>query len=130
MFERIKTPESQFGKEWLFFDNNHGLKVADLIDFQKTKPKGVLVLPGASIGVSWFKDFLKTNNLSGDIDEIDILNGKLPDALSSLNNKGVNGFDPDDLRFIKILNEESKNFLLVADIFLLYQLNLILENDC
>ena len=40
MEPKKNTQESPFGKEWIMYDQDPGLKTADLIQFQKLIPVG------------------------------------------------------------------------------------------
>ena len=79
--------ESPFGKEWIMYGKDPGLKTADLIEFQKliTPMGGVKPLPGLSIGASYFDEFLSLNKLEKDIQRSDIDRGKIPKSLLGVN---------------------------------------------
>lgn len=78
--------ESPFGKEWIMYGKDPGLKTTDLIQFQKLILLGrVKPLPGISIGASYFDEFLSNNKLEKDIQRRDIDRGKMPESLLGVN---------------------------------------------
>lgn len=79
------TQESPFGREWVMFGTDPGLKTSDLIQFQKLIPIGVKPLPGISIGASYFDEFLSVNKLEKDIQRSDIDRGEMPKSLLGIN---------------------------------------------
>lgn len=94
MLERINPSETPFGKEWVIFGQLPGLKTEDLLAFEKTKPRDVLVLPGISIGASLFSDFLSQNSFGAKTRDKVVKQGQLPEALIIINKQIVSLFSP------------------------------------
>ncbi len=87
MSERKSNGESKFGKEWILFGKDPGLKTQDLIDFSKHTPNEVQVLAGIGIGATLFDETLRLNGLVKDIKGQDLLHSQLPDSLSQINSQ-------------------------------------------
>lgn len=86
--ERRSNGESKFGKEWIMFGQNPGLKTQDLIDFSKQAPIGVITLAGIGIGATLFDETLTTNGLQPhNATRQDLLHCQLPTALTQINNQ-------------------------------------------
>ncbi|OGD61461.1 hypothetical protein A3I57_03135 [Candidatus Beckwithbacteria bacterium RIFCSPLOWO2_02_FULL_47_23] len=54
MGEFTQPAENRFGKEWVSFGDQPGLKTQGLIDLEQKKMAGIKVLPGISIGASFY----------------------------------------------------------------------------
>jgi len=85
MAERKRIVESKFGKEWILFGKDPGLKTQDLIDFSRQAPFGVQTLAGVGIGATLFDETLRLNNLAGNINGQDLLHCQLPTSMSRIN---------------------------------------------
>lgn len=87
MLEKLRPSETPFGKEWLMYGQLPGLKTEDLIALQHFGLREVQVLPGISIGASYFFDYLTHNNLGGEIKSSQAKSGEIPDELRASNTK-------------------------------------------
>lgn len=87
MPEKLRANETPFGKEWLMYGRWPGLKTEDLLALQRLGLRDVQVLPGISIGASYFFDYLAHNNLGGEIKSNQAKNGEIPDELRASNTK-------------------------------------------
>ena len=85
MSENQKPTESQFGKEWISYGSNPGLKTRDLINLDEQNLSGISVLPGISIGSSLFHEFIQYNDFRNSTQDFEIEQGEIPPHLSEIN---------------------------------------------
>lgn len=91
-FDGASKPEiqlSSLSSQWQFFGEGKGGKTDDLLEFAGRVPQTIEVLPGSSVGNSYFQEFLAHNNLdiaSAPDYEVEL---ELPPGLIALNRELV-----------------------------------------
>src|ERR1700690_2204790 len=95
MAEKVVPTESQFGKEWILFGQDHGAKTEDLQSFEALGIPDVSVQRGFSIGASYFRDYLAINGFTPETpdNKLQLVKAKIPPSLRDVQ-KAVLGLIP------------------------------------